>query len=79
MSEWNKKKAILQCNLGNILKEKEISALKLSKDLDYRRSTINDLVTNREMEHKRIPATLIARLCVYLEITPNDLFTVTYE
>ncbi|MFD1957146.1 helix-turn-helix domain-containing protein [Paenibacillus thailandensis] len=76
---WEERPANLHCNLGDILKKKGISALQLSKDLDHRRSTINDLINNRDIDSRRIPAQLIARLCVYLNITPNDLFSVKHE
>ncbi|MFD0675298.1 MULTISPECIES: helix-turn-helix domain-containing protein [unclassified Paenibacillus] len=77
--DWEKSPADLHCTLGEILKEKGISALQLSKDIDHRRSTINDLINNREISSKRIPAQLIARICVYLEITPNELFQVIHK
>lgn len=68
----------LKCHLGNILKEQGISALRLSKDIKYRRSTINDLINNTDMDKRRIPAQLIAKLCVYLDKEPNDLFSIEY-
>ncbi|WP_339192025.1 helix-turn-helix transcriptional regulator [Paenibacillus sp. FSL E2-0230] len=74
--DWDELQADLHCRLGAILKEKGMSALKLSEELDHRRSTINDLVNNKDMRNKRIPAQLIARICVYLDITPNELFTI---
>ena len=67
----------LHCRLGEILKEKGISAAQLSKDIDHRRSTINELINNQDIMNKRIPAQLIARLCVYLDVTPNDLFVIS--
>ncbi|MDO3675545.1 helix-turn-helix domain-containing protein [Paenibacillus ehimensis] len=66
----------LHCHLGEIIKKKNISALKLSTEIKYRRSTINDLINNVDMENKRIPAELIAKLCAYFNITPNELFSV---
>ncbi|MGC6588063.1 helix-turn-helix domain-containing protein [Paenibacillus sp. Dod16] len=56
----------------------EVSGLKLSKDIDHRRSTINELIHNKEMENKRIPASLIAKLCAYFDVTPNELFEVRF-
>ncbi|CDN42194.1 helix-turn-helix transcriptional regulator [Paenibacillus sp. P22] len=76
---WTQEPAELRCNLGEILKARGISALKLSKDVDHRRSTINDLINSRDLNSKRIPAQLIARICVYLDVTPNDLFTVIHS
>lgn len=70
--------AKLKCHLGEILKERGISALQLSKDINFRRSTINNLINNRDMDSRRIPAQLIAKLCDYLDVTADDLFTVEY-
>lgn len=71
--------AKLICNLGAILKNKGISVLKLSQDIGHRRSTINELINEVDINYKRIPASLIANLCSYLQITPNDLFKVIEE
>lgn len=68
--------AKLRCNLKEILEEKSISINQLSKDIDHRRQTINELANNTNIESNRIPASLIAKICAYLNITPNDLFTV---
>ncbi|WP_256710825.1 helix-turn-helix transcriptional regulator [Paenibacillus sp. FSL A5-0031] len=76
--DWEQNPVNLCCNLGEILKQKGISALQLSKDLNHRRSTINDLINNKDISTKRIPAQLIARICSYLDITPNDLFTIIH-
>lgn len=69
----------LYCRLGEVLKEKEISAAQLSKDIGHRRSTINEIINNQDIMTKRIPAQLIARVCVYLKVTPNDLFIISNE
>lgn len=71
--------AKLKCNLGDILKERGISALKLSQDIGHRRSTINELINEEDINYKRIPASLIANLCSYLKITPCELFEVIEE
>ncbi|WP_169083251.1 helix-turn-helix domain-containing protein [Paenibacillus sp. PL91] len=76
--DWNQNPVNLRCNLGELLKQKGISALQLSKDLDHRRSTINDLINNKDISTKRIPAQLIARICAYLDVTPNELFTIIH-
>ncbi|MFC5650921.1 helix-turn-helix domain-containing protein [Paenibacillus solisilvae] len=76
--DWEKHPVSLHCTLKDILKEKDISALQLSKDIDHRRSTINDLINNKDIDVKRIPAQLIARLCAYLDVTPSDLFKVIH-
>jgi DNA-binding Xre family transcriptional regulator len=67
---------ILYCKLGELLEETEVSVNKLSEDIDHRRSTIIELLHNRDMENKRIPASLIVKLCNYFNITPNDLFEI---
>ncbi|WP_106766464.1 helix-turn-helix domain-containing protein [Paenibacillus faecalis] len=69
-------RVVLYSKLGELLDKHGISALKLSEDIDHRRSTINELVHNKDMESKRIPASLIAKLCAYFDVTPNDLFEV---
>ncbi|ASA19485.1 helix-turn-helix domain-containing protein [Paenibacillus donghaensis] len=66
----------LYCNLDTILKERGISVLKLSKEIGHRRSTIMELMHNTNMEKKRISAELIMKLCLYFEVSPNDLFDV---
>lgn len=66
----------LYCNLKTILKEREISVNKLSIEIDERRSTINDLVNNIDMKNRRIPATLLAKLHIYLKISFDDMFDV---
>lgn len=79
VQDWGQKPAYLRCNLGEILKKKGVSALQLSKEIEHRRSTINDLINNNDIDSRRIPAQLIARVCAYLDVTPNELFTVIYE
>lgn len=69
-------KAILVCKLKGILAEKNISANKLSNAINERRSTINDLINNKEMEKRQISARLIAKICCYLNVTPSELFEV---
>lgn len=69
-------RVVLYSKLGELLDKHEVSALKLSEDIEHRRSTINELIHNKEMENKRIPASLIAKLCAYFDVTPNELFEV---
>lgn len=64
--------AILHCKLEQLIENAGISALQLSEDIGHRRSTINDLVHNKDIENKRIPSSLIVKLCVYFDITLND-------
>ncbi|MEK4006072.1 helix-turn-helix domain-containing protein [Paenibacillus sp. FSL H3-0333] len=74
--EGNEKDFILYCKLGELLEKYNISTNKLSDDIGHRRSTIIDLLHNKDMENKRIPASLIVKLCKYFDITPNDLFEI---
>jgi DNA-binding Xre family transcriptional regulator len=67
---------VLICRLREILIERNISANKLSNDIIERRSTLNNLINNKEMDKRQIPARLIAKLCFYLNITPSELFEV---
>ncbi|MCM3271153.1 helix-turn-helix domain-containing protein [Paenibacillus elgii] len=67
---------ILYCKLGEILKQHDISVLKLSEEINHRRTTIMELVHNMNMDNKKISSSLIAKLCGYFNITPNDLFEV---
>jgi DNA-binding Xre family transcriptional regulator len=53
-----------------------MSVLKLSEEIGHRRTTIMELVHNSNMEKKKISATLITKLCIYFNITPNDLFEI---
>ncbi|MDP9742857.1 UNVERIFIED_ORG: transcriptional regulator with XRE-family HTH domain [Bacillus sp. B2I3] len=53
-----------------------ISANELANFIDERRSTLNDLINNKDMETRRIPARLFAKLCVFFKVTPSELFSV---
>ncbi|MCE3199208.1 helix-turn-helix domain-containing protein [Paenibacillus sonchi] len=66
----------LYCKLDTLLKEHDISVLKLSKEIGHRRTTIMELMHNTNMEKKKISAELIMKLCLYFEVSPNDLFEV---
>lgn len=70
------KEYTLYCKLETILKEHDISVLKLSKEIGHRRTTIMELMHNTNMEKKKISAELIMKLCLYFEISPNELFEV---
>ncbi|WP_343222029.1 helix-turn-helix transcriptional regulator [Paenibacillus tritici] len=59
-----------------MLKEHEISVLKLSKEIGNRRTTIMKLMHNSNMDKKIVSAELIMKLCLYFDVTPNDLFEV---
>lgn len=69
-------KVILICNLKTILQQKGISANQLANSIQERRSTINDLINNNDMDRRQIPARLFAKLCDFLDVTPSELFEV---
>lgn len=69
-------KYTLHCKLEQILKARNISVLKLSNEIGHRRTTIMELVHNTNMDKKKISAELIMKLCLYFEVSPNDLFEV---
>lgn len=69
----------LQCHLKDILKEKNISIRKLSEEINERRLTISDLANNKEMNNRHIPASLLAKLRTYLNVSFDELFTVIEE
>lgn len=66
----------LHCKLDEILRAHDISVLKLSNEIEHRRTTIMELVHNTNMDKKKISAELIMKLCLYFEVSPNDLFEV---
>ncbi|WP_340021746.1 helix-turn-helix transcriptional regulator [Paenibacillus sp. FSL K6-1096] len=53
-----------------------MSVLKLSNEIGHRRTTIMELVHNTNMNKKKISAELVMKLCLYFEVSPNDLFEV---
>ncbi|MEK3875671.1 helix-turn-helix transcriptional regulator [Paenibacillus sp. FSL H8-0122] len=69
-------KYTLHCKLDKILKAHNISVLKLSNEIGHRRTTIMELVHNTNMDKKKISAELIMKLCLYFEVSPNELFEV---
>lgn len=66
----------LYCHLSELMKQKDLSINALSKEIGYRRDTLSDLINNHEMDKRRIPAHLIAVLCDYFSISPNELFSI---
>ncbi len=69
-------KFILRCHLGDVLKNRGIPVLKLSKEINCPLPTLNDLINNKHMDSRQIPAQLIANLCAYFDLAPNKLFSV---
>ncbi|MDM5283115.1 helix-turn-helix domain-containing protein [Peribacillus frigoritolerans] len=68
-------KYVLRCHLKELCERDGISANKLATAIDERRSTLNDLINNNDMETRHIPARLIAKLCGYFKVSPAELFT----
>jgi DNA-binding Xre family transcriptional regulator len=62
--------AKIKSNLQKILDEKEISVLKISKEINYRYESVRKMY-NDEMEH--FPKELILRLCMHLNVSPGEL------
>lgn len=73
---------ILKCHLRDIMNAyndgEGISGNQLSKLINERRSTLNELAGNYDMDSRRIPARLVAKLCVFFDVSTSDLFTVKY-
>lgn len=65
----------LHCHLDSILKLKNITPYRLSKDTEERIGTIYKLVNN-EIDNSRLPTNLIANICGHLEIGIGELFEV---
>lgn len=68
----------IHCTLNSTKFKKvhNISVLKLSNEIGHRRTTIMELVHNTNMDKKKISAELIMKLCLYFEVSPNDLFEI---
>jgi DNA-binding Xre family transcriptional regulator len=63
---------MLKSNLKQIIDERGLSIRQVSRDIDYRFDSVR-LMYNDEME--RYPRELLSKLCRYLQVTLNDLFT----
>lgn len=61
---------VLTLRLEEILREKKISKNKLCKELDIPRSNLNRYCRS---EFQRIDASLLCKLCFYLNVDPSDL------
>ena len=62
----------LHLNIESILQEKGISKNQICKDLDIPRSNFNRYCRD---SFQRIDASLICKLCYYLEVEISDLIT----
>lgn len=76
----NENKHVLYCRLKKLMSAydegKGISASKLATEIDERRSTLNDLIANKDMDTRRIPARLIVKLCDFFKVPVSELFKV---
>ena len=61
---------IVRIDLENILKEKNISKNKVCKNCKMQRTQLNKYCNN---VITKIDLQILARLCAYLECTPNDI------
>jgi DNA-binding Xre family transcriptional regulator len=66
----------LHCHLKSLMNKKGISANALSKEIGERRSTLNDLIRNKDIENRYVSTRLIVKLCLYFDVTPSDLFSI---
>nr|WP_017726778.1 helix-turn-helix transcriptional regulator [Halalkalibacterium ligniniphilum] len=64
----------IKSNLKEILDERNLSVLKVSKDIGYRYESVRTFYTD---ENKQYPKELLDKLCDYLDVTPGDL--IKYE
>ncbi|MNW63545.1 helix-turn-helix transcriptional regulator [Paenibacillus polymyxa] len=74
-----KPKFTLTCNLDKILKEKDITPYKLSKETGERIGTIYKLVNNQDLDNSRLSTSMMANICGYLGISLGDLFDIAEE
>lgn len=57
-------------DLENLLKEKEVSKNKLCANCGLQRTQLNNYCKNKV---SRIDLAILARICEYLDCTPNDV------
>lgn len=67
---------IIKIDLENLLKEKKISKNKLCENCRVQRTQLNNYCKNKVT---RIDLQTLARLCEYLECTPNDILKLCDE
>ena len=61
---------IVYMDLENLLKEKNISKNKLCEACNLQRTQLNNYCKNKV---SRIDFTILAKLCEFLDCTPNDI------
>lgn len=74
------KEPYLTCHLKDLANKHGYNASTLANATGERRTTLGQLMNDQGNMHKRrIPANLIANLCHFFNVTPNDLFEVHYK
>lgn len=66
----------IKSNLKNIADGRGLSALQISKDIDYRYESVRVMYNDTA---KHYPKELLLRLCKQLNVTPGDLIIVEDE
>lgn len=66
---------IVYMDLENLLKEKNISKNKLCEACNLQRTQLNNYCKNKIT---RIDFTILAKLCEFLDCTPNDILKLKY-
>lgn len=61
-------------DLERLLEEKQVSKNKVCKHCDMQRTQLNNYCKNKVV---RIDLSILARLCEYLNCTPNDILKIT--
>ncbi len=67
---------MVKINIEDLLKKKGKSKYWLASKMGVRSEKLNNIIFG---ETKSISFKYIEDLCKYLECTPSDLFTITYE
>lgn len=67
---------VLESNLKEILAEKEMSIRELSRKVGFNFEAVRKLYNN---ELVRLPTDLILRVCLTLDVTLDELFTIKYK
>jgi DNA-binding Xre family transcriptional regulator len=68
--------AMLKSNLKELLYARRLSIREFARMIDFRFETVRQLYNN---EIYRIPIELIEKVCIELNCTPNDLFTIVKD
>ena len=67
---------IVYMDLENLLKEKNISKNKLCEACNLQRTQLNNYCKNKV---SRIDFSILAKLCEFLDCTPNDILAILKE